>query len=119
MSGYTRSFNAFQTDIFLIRFDSLVHGSGQYIGLDEKIKKNDFSFSTYPNPFNKNLLIKVSKDEVIDRVEIIDLTGKIIEQKSVEGKDTYISASDKAAGIYLVHLASDEMHFKPLKLVVE
>ena len=81
--------------------------------------RHSLSMSLMPNPAITGTTLSWSGNESINHFYLTDLTGKIIEQKSVEGKDTYISASDKAAGIYLVHLASDEMHFKPLKLVVE
>ena len=77
------------------------------------------SMQLAPNPAISGTTLAWSGNELIVHLYITDITGKLIEVKMVAGSDIFISTSDKAPGIYLVHLSTDDTHYKPLKLIVE
>ena len=72
-----------------------------------------------PNPASEGTLLSWENNELIKRLYITDLTGRMIEEKIVDGNEAYISVSEKPAGIYLVHLSADKTQYKPLKLIVD
>ena len=81
--------------------------------------QNLFSMRLAPNPASEGTLLSWENNELIKRLYITDLTGRMIEEKIVDGNEAYISVSEKPAGIYLVHLSADKTQYKPLKLIVD
>ncbi|MBS4065711.1 MAG: T9SS type A sorting domain-containing protein [Chitinophagaceae bacterium] len=107
LSGYTQSFNALQTDIFVLKFDSLVNGTGQYLGL-YKIEKEGFFFDVYPNPFKSKLTIKSPNDQKMEKIEIVDLNGQILYQKENSGSVEFEIDSDNVpSGIYILRIKTN------------
>jgi hypothetical protein len=64
----------------------------------QKLQEYNLSFNIYPNPSSNTLFIDTDEKEF--RVQLIDLTGKIIR----EGSDKRISIIDLPSGIYLIRL---------------
>ncbi len=75
---------------------------------------NNAAFSVYPNPA-KNLIF-ISSDETIKSISIIDLTGKIIFEKNIEGNKNLISINilhlDK--GMYFLFINQKKFQTYPL-----
>ena len=61
---------------------------------------NNVKTNIYPNPAND--IISVEGDEIINRVEIYNLTGTCIESVVVNKKRTSLDLSEENKGIYLV-----------------
>lgn len=84
--------------------------------------ESNAAFSIYPNPTNENMSISFANTFTKPRIEIVDLSGKIIFNTKIEHADvgtTYqINTSRIASGIYIVKITSDEKQFCR-KLVVE
>ncbi len=74
----------------------------------EEIYANN-KISIYPNPVN-NLMTIYSK-EPIQKIEIIDISGKLIKAISNKSNKTIIDVSDLKAGIYFVKVDSESLRF--------
>jgi hypothetical protein len=59
-----------------------VDGKSQYSEIIEVYCKNEMEVSVYPNPANENLFLSMSDEINLDRIEIYDLTGRIVMQKN-------------------------------------
>ena len=70
---------------------------------DNKI--NDNKFSIFPNPANNMLTIYNLENKSIDKIEILDLTGKkVLEQKN---NSNTINVENLQNGMYLLQIISD------------
>lgn len=73
---------------------------------------NEFSISTFPNPFRDNLAIKLPNENKIHSVEILDLHGKIIWRKSkINQNEKNIKTnlqSNLNSGVYLLNCYSED-----------
>jgi len=59
-----------------------------------------------PNPFNDH--IQISSNTSIDKVEIIDITGKLMQSQVINSKSSNIPTSDLPNGIYFIRIYSSE-----------
>ncbi len=62
------------------------------------------SFNIIPNPAKERILIK--SDLIIDRIEIMDITGKVHIQKNVNRYNPTVNISMLKSGIYFVQMVS-------------
>ncbi len=84
-------------------------------GAKEAVKP-EFEFTVFPNPFANS--INISNASEIQRVEIIDLTGKIL--RSVKGDDESVCTIDTenlVPGIYLVRITGKDNLVTVLKAI--
>ena len=80
--------------------------SGNYSFVNS-LSTQDFSLSTvkiYPNPAVSHWTIQ--SEQVIDKTELIDITGKIVQTVVPNQTDFTIDASNLASGIYYLKLTS-------------
>jgi len=79
IAGYTRSFNAQEEDIFIIKFDSLVHGTGSLVLSNNKSNlhyRQTDEYKVQKNPFTNQLIIKTPPvNEKITTCEIKNSLG--------------------------------------------
>lgn len=59
-----------------------IDGKTQFSEIINVNCKNEIEVSVYPNPANENLFLSMSDEINIDRIEIYDLTGRIVMQKN-------------------------------------
>jgi len=57
----------------------------------------------YPNPVSDNLTIK-SDILPIDKIELIDISGKILKSLDVKGRETSFSMENQKAGVYFINI---------------
>ena len=62
----------------------------------------------YPNPTDGEIEVTVNnyKQYSNEQIKVMDMTGKIIEKRKVEGTHTNIDLSDLKSGIYLIQVGS-------------
>lgn len=94
-----------------------------FVSVDEKVFSGtaDFSFSTYPNPFNpvSNIEFSLTNDENI-RISIYNVKGQlvrdIVNSKLSKGKHTIawdgknLYGKDMSSGIYFVRISSEKFN---------
>lgn len=80
------------------RYD-LVHGNPASISENEA-----FAWNVYPNPTQGT--VTVSSDSQIDLLSIVDLTGKVVFEKTVAGTTTDLQLGNLTSGVYLVEITS-------------
>ena len=62
-----------------------------------------FDFIMFPNPAIRNESISIISKKVIDRYEVLDITGKVIDAKSFSNKNEIeISLSNYNSGLYIL-----------------
>lgn len=58
----------------------------------------------YPNPASKSFIIRFSSEESKKEFSLYDLSGKIIQQNIIPGKETEVDIHSLANGSYLLHV---------------
>jgi hypothetical protein len=76
------------------------------------LDQQDFSIQIYPNPADKYLIIE--SDKKINEVQIIDLTGRIVDQTQQQGNQIQLDLSNYKKGLYQCFIKNDNRikHFK-------
>jgi len=95
----TRTSNTYYFD----NFDT--YGPQTIVSVEEKLKPGQFLFSISPNPIQHTFSLKNLSDEIINRIDWIDLSGKYLKGMDVEllpGQTTRLSKSNFASGLYLM-----------------
>jgi hypothetical protein len=105
--GYTGSYNAQQQDIFVVKFDSLVKGTGSLVvQLPEQDLQTE-AIRIFPNPFNGVLNIAIPNEQ-IGLIEIKDLMGKIKYLKTEINAAHYVLSDLKlSSGIYFLQVRTN------------
>ncbi|MNU54503.1 Fungalysin metallopeptidase (M36) [compost metagenome] len=69
-------------------------------------KNKKAQIQVYPNPSNGELTVKHS-DSMIQGIELVDLSGKVVYEKAVSGYDITIEISSLKKGLYLMKVLSE------------
>jgi len=75
------------------------------------------NFSIYPNPAEKNDYINVISDNEISKVDIYDISGKLLDSKSHATSQVNISAL--SGGIYIIKVTESNGDVKQHKLIIK
>jgi hypothetical protein len=94
----------------------LVHVLESVTGVGEINQNNNVS--VYPNPSNGIVTIASSSNILIKRIKVIDVIGKEILNRNVEGQNVTINL-DVKSGMYLLIMEQDNGQVSSRKLVVE
>lgn len=73
-------------------------------------------FNIYPNPFENEFKIQFKTSES-KKVEIADLSGKVLERIEVNGAEIMINAEDFDAGVYLINVIYSDDRMVTKKLI--
>jgi len=68
------------------------------------VSSNDISVSLFPNPASNNLSIKVSSLTNNEKLQIYNLTGRMVKEIELQNLIQQVDISDLPKGIYLVRL---------------
>lgn len=79
------------------------------LSINETIASNT-KISLFPNPTNSILNLKLPNDTIIDKVNITDITGKIIKEQSQNTNS--LNVENLANGIYILQVFSGEEKFE-------
>jgi len=74
----------------------------------QEINANNNSILVYPNPVTNFVKIETKKSETIQRITLVDLSGKTIFNNVYEDSQVTISLSDLSKGIYLLKVYTDK-----------
>jgi hypothetical protein len=88
---------------------------GASVGLDELSSGN--SIGVYPNPANASVIIQSST--LLEKVELITVTGQIILNERISGTQHQLDLTDIANGVYFVTVYTAEQKVVRKKLVVQ
>lgn len=69
-------------------------------------KTNDNKFAIFPNPVNNILSIQNFENKLIDKITILDLTGKMVLEQ--ENNSNSINVENLQSGMYLLQILSEE-----------
>jgi hypothetical protein len=92
--------------------------------IDTSLGLNDFNkkgLSFYPNPAKTEIFIKNSFETALSKVNIFELTGKLVLTKAFENNDTNpsVTIADLSSGLYLIAVEDLTGNQYQSKLVVE
>jgi len=77
-----------------------------------------FNFTMYPNPASSNQSITLISNQSIDRYEILDITGKLIDAQIILNQNEItIALRNYSAGMYMLKAYSGSA-FSTQKMVV-
>ncbi len=77
------------------------------------------NYNIYPNPTQNNVTVE-SNDSSIKRLELVDVTGKLLIAKEVNGeKVIQLNTTELEIGIYLLKIISDNSDIQTVKIVKE
>ncbi len=68
----------------------------------------DANINIYPNPSSGSFVLSLDKSIEFKTLEIIDITGRVIYSRMLDGSDTYSIHLDTKAGSYLLKLSGSE-----------
>jgi len=86
------------------------------VGVDELLSNKDFNI--YPNPFNTEISIEIKNNNLTEiEVEVMDVTGKMLDQYSFKNQSIVQFTNDYDKGVYFVNVFSKGELVKTQKLV--
>lgn len=68
---------------------------------------NNFNFTIYPNPANDNITVFSNSNVNIGKIEILNLSGQIIQSISANSKSTTIDISSLSNGLYFIRVSAE------------
>lgn len=74
------------------------------VGLSEKITPS-LNFSMFPNPANQSLTL--ASERIIDRVQIVDVAGRIHTELQPNSLEVRVNTSDLKTGVYMVRVSTE------------
>ncbi|MFB6320311.1 T9SS type A sorting domain-containing protein [Saccharicrinis sp. FJH54] len=75
------------------------------------------SISIYPNPITKTARVSLSNHALITGIEIIDVTGKLVQQrKNLQNTTIMLNRNELSNGIYLLRIHADRTYLKKVIL---
>ncbi len=79
---------------------------------------NSFTFAMYPNPVDRTESLTLSSKSAIDRYEVFDITGKVIDAKTVSNQNEIQIGLDKySSGLYILKVYS-RSDFSVQKMII-
>lgn len=91
--------------------------------IDSSLSSSDFEnngFSLYPNPAKESFTIKSSTSNLATKIDVIDLTGKLLFTKELSANpENTIATSALSKGIYLISVETTNGTNYTTKLIVE
>lgn len=85
------------------------------LSLDEYLPEPQIQL--FPNPFSKTLTIRFSIPQQNTCIELLDPTGKLIQQAIMSGSDFSLERENLAAGAYLIRVHNYLNHLNQVKFV--
>jgi hypothetical protein len=76
------------------------------LSTDDRFLEN--SLSLYPNPADTSFTITWNQDVTVERLEILDMTGKLILQRriNISDRQALVGVSNLSSGVYFVRVSS-------------
>ena len=91
--------------------------------IDSSLSSSDFEnngFSLYPNPAKESFTIKSSTSNLATKIDVIDLTGKLLFTKELSSiPENTIATTALSKGIYLISVETTNGTNYTTKLIVE
>jgi len=81
----------------------------------KNINENTFSAFVYPNPFSTGFNLEINEHEVVEKISLLDLTGRI-RSNNIPASYPYFHVPDLPAGIYLLRVETGE-HIYLIRIV--
>ncbi|CAA6828880.1 MAG: Internalin-like protein (LPXTG motif) Lmo0331 homolog [uncultured Aureispira sp.] len=72
------------------------------------ISNNAMNLSAYPNPTTKEITLDFGKTYTATTIQVSNLTGQIVLSKQLENRATTSLALEGAAGVYFIHIQTEE-----------
>lgn len=103
------------TNYYRLKLISL-NGTDKYsIIVSATVNGDNFSLSAYPNPVYENLSLEINGAGPAAKMQLVDVTGNIIQQMNVTNGRSVIPMKQLAQGMYLLKF-QDNNHNKTLKI---
>jgi choice-of-anchor B domain-containing protein len=99
-------------------FDQFQITEGNVVGIEETVKTNEM-LNVYPNPFSDETTVSYDLTKIYSdsRIEIVDVTGRIIRSVKIAQMKGTITVDGLSSGIYLVNVVSGDERNPPLRII--
>ena len=123
-ASFTGNFSAFGEDKNGELYVAGVGNGIVYKIIDSSLGVNNFNkngLNFYPNPARTEIFIKNSTEIILSKVEVFDLTGKLVLTKAVENNETTpsVNIATLSSGFYLISVEDVTGNHYNAKLIVE
>ena len=122
-ASFTGGFAAFGEDAAGELYVAGISNGIIYKIIDSSLGLNDFNkngLSFYPNPAKTEIFIKNSTETTLSKVNVFELTGKLVLTKAVENTDIpSVNISTLSSGLYLISVEDLTGNQYKAKLIVE
>jgi hypothetical protein len=102
------SFNDY-TSMYIIKIDSL--GQGNYTNQIEMIPNSNNELVIFPNPANDIVCVEFLNNNTSFEIEIYDVCGRMVFNRSCFENTNYIDVTDLKNGIYIINIKSKNETF--------
>jgi hypothetical protein len=114
--GYTKGFNAYLTDVFLLKLDSnSIFGSTSVIGINEVNKYKETLF-VFPTLTKGELTIMDESTFHELKINVTDCFGKTVISTNTSNSKTLLNLEILCDGMYFITV-SDNVHSKTFKII--
>ncbi|MDF2448305.1 MAG: hypothetical protein K0R26_809 [Bacteroidota bacterium] len=106
--GYTKSYNSILSDVFIIKYDSLLSIGPNIVGIPE-VEEIENNFKIYPNPVQDKIIVEYNvsyENELL--IRIYDVYGQKIIEKSLDLVES-INLNLFPCGLYFVQISDGKI----------
>ena len=106
-----KKFNGSNNSNYTLKYDNINFSAQNTVpvvtvGTDEVLAN---SFNLYPNPANNVVNITNNENRLVNKIEVYDTTGKLINSQSFnEQTELQLNVENLASGTYMLHLKTNE-----------
>lgn len=105
--GYTNSYNSILSDVFIIKYDSLLSIGPNIVGIKEERRQSEL-VNVYPNPFNDKIYYNTSSlSNEIFSISIYNVQGEKLYEKSVDAIKGLLDLNFLENGVYFIQFLNN------------
>ena len=93
------------TGVYSTKITSIYDVFPDLVSINEADKT---SFSIYPNPANDVVNIDLEENKEWDRLQLIDVSGKVVIDKNITSNSITINTSELDKGVYFINLIGEQ-----------
>ena len=112
--GSTNGFGSNLTDVFLVKMDSTLKNSVNFVGINENTEKKS-DYAVYPTITNDFIYFESSNTKKI-KVTVSNSLGYVLEEQQFEKNNFTLSLKNYGNNIYFIRI-TDDLNYKTYKII--
>ncbi|MCD6017467.1 MAG: hypothetical protein K0S53_588 [Bacteroidetes bacterium] len=115
--GYTNSYNSLLSDVFIIKYDSLLSIGPNIVGMKEEKSQSEL-IEVYPNPFSDKILFNTNQFNEVFSIAIYNVQGEKIFEKDIRTNKGVIDLNFLENGVYFIQFI-DNLNIKYSQKIIK